>query len=1493
MKKNFILFYLILILLNSNILSSKRNLSPNCQSIANCIICDSPSICKQCESSFNLIGTDEYSQNNIISCTNSDLSNRYYKSTSGVYYSCEDNNNYAYFRDDSSKCYRKDVLAINNYYTLNEKNYYPCNEGEIGISNCNECNKISSSELKCTKCMPGYAFKNNDNICHSIESELLTDPSLYKVDNQNYASCSNAIQYCSQCTSSSRCTQCQSGYFTVNNEKYKCLLSNEIDINSYKYYLEGNTYYSCNLNGGVSNCLKCSSKEICLECQNGYAIVDDDNSKCIKINSLNLKEYYTQNDGKNYFSCISMTAITNCEECDNTSSCNKCKNGYVFIDDDKEHCISEQTLDNLYIKIDNQNYKSCSIYMNDENCLRCENNHKCISCKDNYGILDKDYSQCKDISTELTGKTIFNEDGLYYSCSIIEGCKRCEGRNQCIETISDNYCILEESSVIKLNEINDLYYYLEDGNKCISCSSETLGIPNCHSCSLSSNSINCYQCKEGYSIVNNDRSHCLISLEYSINNEFFTIDNGINYYNCDKIEFSEKAIQNCQKCEYDNNSKKNKCIKCKTNYLILDDNDSICKNIDDFNSLINDKKILGDMDTTKYYTCNKLIPNCETCEINSENNIICISCKNNYIFLDNNKSKCLPKKDYINGHYYSNDNINFYSCNDNCYECDEETCKICNNNKKCITCDVGFEKNDFDICEKILKDNEDIKKNCVYITNLITQEIIYDESNINTLINNYVQNYYTNFKSSKHTLVKYYNKFNNFTILIFKNPQCSLYLYEDNNFLINTEEIIKELKKYIEKDIIQCVIIYKNNSLFSFYENSDETQKIDIKTVCPECLIKKYSIFYNYKNKITKDIGQKFSELIQKEKIDIFNENTEFFQTFCQNLQIEGIDIPLNKRKYILYQGNSSYNLGDSSKGDLYACNMNCSLINNYPENSTSECMCNLNYDSQTFFEDIDDIEENNKKLESENNKKEIDEKYQFSNNTKDSLEMFTCSKYAFTGENIKKNAGFYAVTISFVSQSVCLSFLIFKLKITSFAKLLILANPPPHKQKNNNSKNNEENNSNKKKVLKGLDNKDYYISNVEQSNYINNTNVPFSKKRFYSKKDKKEDENEENKFEGNGEIHHHRLNIINNNYVTPSKIKLNLEQKNSENYLSDDNDTNNDYDVNNGRKNKEMNYYPVIKFIEYDVNVYRNIGYSYEQKDIKGLTKKFEGVKVIQYNLLHKNEKTKLLPLMYKSLLIDHLPPKYGIYYDKRNFCDFYYYLFCLRHPLINLFLNMNHKSSNFIPFSVKLIKLIFIGILILFFNSILINQKYIYDKYVYFDEKFNFKNLSLNDKINSSEKLIYAIKHTFFNSLISYAIIMVIDIFLTWLFSIRRRIKNLLDEYYEIESGKKENINSSNKEEKNFEKELVEVSDLKCMYIFITGFFFAFMIAFFIYLVNFCYTYKGVVDDLFLAGLWTFIVYIIMPVISSFIISILRYLGLKCKIIFIYNFSRILMEI
>ena len=148
--------------------------------------------------------------------------------------------------------------------------------------------------------------------------------------------------------------------------------------------------------------------------------------------------------------------------------------------------------------------------------------------------------------------------------------------------------------------------------------------------------------------------------------------------------------------------------------------------------------------------------------------------------------------------------------------------------------------------------------------------------------------------------------------------------------------------------------------------------------------------------------------------------------------------------------------------------------------------------------------------------------------------------------------------------------------------------------------------------------------------------------------------------------------NIFNNNYVTPGKIKLGLKNKNRKND-NDSDESNNDDDIFSGDKNSEMDYYPVMKFIEYDINAYRDIGYTYEQKDIKQLRKRYEGVKLIQYNLLNKNEKTKILPLIYKSLLKDHLPHKYGIYYDKRKIYAFYCYLFCLRNPIINLFINSN----------------------------------------------------------------------------------------------------------------------------------------------------------------------------------------------------------------------------
>ena len=1462
----FFLYYYILFLKIDYIISDVCSQDPHCT------LCYSETICQKCEESYKLLGQD-----NDVICSDAILDlYHYYDRDRGIYYPCT-NNDYAYYKDDITKCYIKDALLVDNYYTYDPDNkyYYPCNDGDYKVDYCYRCNYLNDRQhVKCLECILNYAFIDN------IYSECVPIESLgntyYKIEEGHYGKCSLAIERCNECKNKNVCIKCDNNYYLVNFKKNKCVYIEEINLNEHYLSSDGFTYYSCGLNEGVPNCKICNgNKDECIECESGYSILDDDKTKCIKEINLKSELYYTLDNGKNYKSCIYYG--NNCIQCkvinfvDETNfsmKCFKCKEGYVYLNGDFSQCFLEESLNNEYYKVDKYNYKSCENSAV-ENCHTCESENHCLTCNSDFGILDENYKQCQDISTGLSEKTIFLENSLYYSCSKIEGCKKCNARNDCIETISDEYCILR-GEVKRLNKINDPYYYFTDF-QCHLCDES---IENCLLCPSSNK---CYQCKEGFSYIN--ELNCDFSSSYSNKDEYFTIDNGIHYYGCGQT-INEKAIDHCQKCEYNSNLKVNKCIKCITDYIILDDDGSFCYPLSTINTLISQNKIFGSSASTKYYTCNKVIPNCDKCD-NFDN---CLTCKDNYIYLNNDKSKCLDKNNYINGHYYSNDGINFYSCINNCYECE--------NTSECKKCDKGYELNDDNRCDLILNEDKDIKDNCIYIT----QRIEDDDSDFNNVINTLVSNYQDLYSHYKNYFVKYINEELNYIVVIFKNDKCSLYLYEDSNIKINTNELITELKKYsISKDIIQCIIMYKNYTAFSFFENKDG-QQIEIQNKCPSCLQKKYNINYNYKNKLIEDLGEKLTEVISEQDVDIFNEKSEAFQTFCKSLQIDGIDIPLNKRNYLLYKGNLSYNLGDISKGDLYACNLECTLINNNPETFTSECSCDINYDLTNFYSYVNEIEENNNNIE--RNETKINDNYNFLNNSKDTFDMFTCSKYAFTGKNLKKNAGFYVVSFSFVSQAVSLIALLFKLKINSFAKLLILANPPPYKTKNK-LENKNDNEDKPKRIVKRVTDIDYYFTNIEDSknNKINNSNIPSSQKRFHlEKENEKENENEnenDNNFQDNGEIHHQRLNIYNNNYVTPDTIKLGIKKNKINNNLNNENETNNDEDLFNGENNSEMNYYPVMKFIEYDINAYRDIGITQDQKDIKQLRKRYEGVKLIQYNLLNKNEKTKILPLIYKSLLKDQLPHKYGVYYDKRNFCNFYFYLICLRNPIINLFINSNSNSQNFIPFSVKLIKIIFLGIMILFFNALFINQKYIYDKYIFFDKKFNFQKLLISDIINSSEKLQYAIKHSFLNGIYAYIIIMVIDTFLTWLFSIRRRIKNLLDEYYDIESGKNASVSRYNRESKNFEKELLQVSDLKKIYIWITVFFYVFMIIFFIYIVNFCSTYKGVVEDLFLGGLWSFIFYFVIPFFSTLIITGLRYIGIKCKIECVYNLSRTLMEI
>lgn len=1435
----------------------------------NCEVCYNDNLCKRCKQNYILVGISQAIDNNIISCElPTILSSRVYFTTeSGVYYPCS-NFEYVFLENDDTECKKRDVYSIASYYSIDNKHFFPCDKGTYSIENCNECKLTSNNDgthdFKCTSCKYGYYFKNRDYSQCFLEDDLKGDDTIFKYDSYNYINCNTVIDNCISCSSLSTCTQCNTGFCMKNKNRNKCIPISDITPVS-DFYLEGNIYYSCSY--GVSNCKTCNNnKEHCNECKTNYGLLDGDDTSCIHISELNRKIYYTH-DSMNYYSCINYDS-RHCLECEYPSSssdfkCIKCEENYYFLDNDYTKCHYKNDITNEYYKYDKKNYVKCSSAI--DGCKTCESGEKCLTCSDSdYGILDEDYTTCQEVATGINDNTIFQENNLYYSCNTITGCEKCSSRDQCTKTISDEYCIMDDGSVKKLNKTYDEYYHHAGDDLCISCDN-----PSFENCLLCSSEQNCIQCKENYALI--DKSSCDYIITYSSNEQYFTNDGNINFYKCDNVALSSDAIEFCDKCVYGETTKKNSCIECTSNYIILDDNDNICIDItlNNIAQQINDNRIIGNDEGTKYYTCSNLMENCDTC-LEMET---CETCKLNYVFLNDDLTKCVLKEDLIHGHYYTTDGgVNYYSCIDNCYQC--------SNSDYCEVCDDGYELNDFgNKCDLILLTDEDIKNTCIFLTFNADED---DESNFSTYIEHLTNEYWMSFKYDKNYLVKYVNQELGYTILIFKEYKCSLLLYEENSFKIDTSNILTELKKYVSsKDIIQTILIYKNHTSINFFDNINNANRFELNSICSSCIQKKYKIEYNYKNKIIAELGAKYAEIIQKNNIDIFNEYSSYFQDFCQSLQFSGIDIPLNQRQYLLYKGHTYNSDNNQATGDLYACNINCTITNNNLQKFISECECDIDYDINTFLNKVNSLEEYYSENNEQNN--ELKNNFDFLQNSNDAFSIFTCVSTSWTTDNIKTNPGFYIVAISAIGQAVFFIALCMKVKITSFTKLLVLVNPPRKRgtkfEENKNSSNlrsksGKNNTNNTKREVKKITDNDYYLTPVEdhknEYNYVNKeTNTVVHSENIFKVKDSESDgysSKNSNSNEDNGETYHLRMNIMNGN-----KIRFNLEEN----------------------KNNEYEYYPIIKFMEYDVNVYRNVGYTYEQKDIKELKKKYVGVKIIKYNLLFKNEKDKLLPIIYKPLLIDFLPFKYAVYYDKRNFCDLYKYILYLKHPIINLFINENNISRNFLPFPIKAIKIIFIGILILFFNSILITQEYLYDKYVHFDKKYNFKNMQLTDDVSYSDKVNYSMSHSAGNSFWTYIIIILFDILLTLLLSVRFRIKLLLDKYYNIDSGKNDVINKEKKEKANFEKELLNCSELKCFYIWTIVILLAFMIMFFVYLVNFCSTYKGEVPEIFFGSLWSFIFYIGFPFFTSILHAGIRIASLKSKIEVLYSISKILFEI
>ena len=345
-----------------------------------------PQFCRQCRENkkcficidnYTLVGFKEGDDNPIYCLQNSDLGN---------YYKNEDDNTYYLCPDNCLSCSNKQQCNYcDSMYKLKNDN-----------SSCEEiipnCKVLDSNKEKCEECKDNFYLLNDDKLnCHN--ESLDVDKYFTEDDGKTYINCSKVISNCDKCNERDSCLLCKDGYkFNIESKSCEEIISfcNKYDINF----------------------------ELCEECNEGYYILNNDKSNCLN-DTFDEDKYFTEDDGKSYTSCEN--AITNCIKCTGKNECLLCKEGYIFnennitcvseipscknydinyelceecsegyylLNDDKLNCHNESLdKDKYFTEDEGKTFISCEKVIN--NCDKCEERQKCKKCKKYFELNNK------------------------------------------------------------------------------------------------------------------------------------------------------------------------------------------------------------------------------------------------------------------------------------------------------------------------------------------------------------------------------------------------------------------------------------------------------------------------------------------------------------------------------------------------------------------------------------------------------------------------------------------------------------------------------------------------------------------------------------------------------------------------------------------------------------------------------------------------------------------------------------------------------------------------------------------------------------------------------------------------------------------------------------------------------------------------------------------------------------------------------------------------
>ena len=1457
---------------------------------------------------------------------------------------CQDG--FSFIGNNQTKCHKEEEIEKDKYYSDdNGTTYYSC---DTQIQNCQKC----LNKSYCIKCEDNYFFIGEDRKkCYKKNENEINIDEYYTEDNgTSYSRCDIIIENCNKCLNRSYCIKCNNEYYIIGDEKDKCHNKNEIDIN--KYFIDGETNETslilCNLT--LPNCDECTNKTSCKKCQDGYIFTGNDHSKCIKKSEIEPSEYYnyysTDNENSDH-----LCTIDNCLKCENDLICKECKNNYFLIknkNNTKCHKKEEIEKDKYYSDDNGTTYYSCDTQI--QNCQKCLNKSYCIKCEDNYFFIGEDRKKCyKKNENEINIDEYYTEDnGTSYSrCDIIiENCNKCLNRSYCIKCNNEYYIIGDEKDKChNKNEIDDKKYYLDDNSTLILCNES---IPFCEECE---NKQICKKCMANYSFIDNDRRACYKEIETEKTEKIEKTEKYNSEEEWKSNNLCLNVIPHCEQCSNQNKCIKcennfylsNDFSNCLSHSETLNFCDVKIEKIPKsyiFNlSLLQkyvDSYILDMNNKNSNSLVHHLINYHHNYSISIFKSSICTYplIKYGYYYIDSqnlfeklSKSSNIDINNFLICFIAYNEKSSLLLINQN----DKTILDIMNECPQCSDDNLFNINNNFTSTVKNKLGNKVLNKIILYdvdifdINNKIFSEICnnFTISGIDLPLKTRIDEIYLGKEREGIICTDYSCTFNNKWLTNFTGL-CKCGVNSNSiDYLLNINESPKpnnELKYNTSKtkdalNIFSCMnkgfnrYSFKNNPSFNtflimiliqiiflvFYiifkgggaeinlvsnppklilynnmiKEDDEIQNAFDSINANELLQNNQSKDLNdsdYEEEIYIDeecIDKKKKKKNNKEEVILIEEEKNI-EKKKKTKKIKKIEIKLKSEEKEMKKFNNFFqketfqdtnDKDQNSQSSLKTLTKLNKVQNRFNENTKNGDSNNYKYQFK-FNENTNEDKYQNNKNDSEKNdiidKNDSEKNYSEKNNNNNDNGDYNSSNTDENKKNIiiiKKKDEQNLITegsnkVS-LSQMKTMENFAFKKKKRSI-KNIVLSN----------------------KLI--LHNKGHSISNYNKNLNTNNANIL---KQIAEASNEKKDLI--------------KTNIENTKNIRDIIIKKKLIKRDSgiscKNLIKEDSDEEKHViklkKPKSGKSSKTFKKEMRKEVSKQSFKTYKN------KKILSDLRSSSE----MSNNNINKNisEKTKKIMMMIMEKekskkkinisLFDYMSLTEAQSKDFRKFKTLYWNILSLRHSVINLFscIKPFQITSSYTPIQIKIIKFIFMIVLNMFINALILTQDYFKNKFHYFNNKYNILREEL-DEITSGEKFRYAFSHSFPRVLSSLVICLIIQGIIEYgFFRERKKIYSLF-----ILHG----INEINK----IVVDLMKKIKIKYyIFIFLN---FALMVIFFIYLTNFSAVYTGGISDFIGAGILTFILLQIFPFVSSLILSLLRFYGLKNSNTILYSMSQIL---